>query len=231
MEWSSPPAPTAASPRWWASTRRSRRGRGFGDAGRVVIIDSHCHLAGEDYAADLSDVIARATAARVGGALVILSATDGAEGERATRVQAAWPSVRFSIGIHPHHAGEHTANLDDSLATLDEELTAHRAVAIGEIGLDYHYDFSPRDAQQAVFRRQLAMARRRDLPVVIHTREATDDTFDILRAEASGLRVVFHCFTGDTAMARAALDMGAWLSFAGIVTFPRAVELREVARM
>ena len=195
------------------------------------MIDSHCHLAGEEYASDLPDVVARATAAGVSGALVILSATDRAEGERATRVHAAWPAVRFSIGIHPHHAGDHADDLDRSLASLEAELAAHGAVAIGEIGLDYHYDFSPREAQQEVFRRQLALARRRELPVVIHTREATDDTFAILRAEASGLRVVFHCFTGDTAMATTALEMGAWLSFAGIVTFPRAIELREVARM
>ena len=103
-------------------------------------------------------------------------------------------------------------------------------MALGEIGLDYHYDFSPRDIQQEVFRRQLRLARKRDLPVIIHTREATDDTFRLLADESAGLRVVFHCFTGGLEMAATALDMGAVLSFAGIVTFPKAAELREVAR-
>ena len=105
------------------------------------------------------------------------------------------------------------------------------AVAIGEIGLDYHYDFSPRFLQQEVFRAQLRLARELERPVIIHTREATDDTFAILREESAGVPVVFHCFTGGMEMARAALDVGAWLSFAGIVTFPNARELRDVARM
>jgi TatD DNase family protein len=113
---------------------------------------------------------------------------------------------------------------------VDAALSAHDAVAVGEIGLDYHYDFSPRDVQQEVFRRQLHLARRRSLPVVIHTREATDDTFRILREDGAELRLVFHCFTGTSEMAQTALDMGAWLSFAGILTFPKAAELREIAR-
>ena len=104
--------------------------------------------------------------------------------------------------------------------------------ALGEIGLDYHYDFAPRDVQQEVFREQLGLAGRRKLPIVIHTREAEDDTFRILsrgaRGDAGG---VFHCFTGDRAMARRALDAGFHLSLAGIVTFPRATELHEVAKM
>jgi TatD DNase family protein len=103
---------------------------------------------------------------------------------------------------------------------------------LGEIGLDYHYDFSPRDAQQAVFRSQIALARERRLPIVIHTREAEDDTFRILEEEhAADVPVVFHCFTGDRDMARRTLDAGYDLSLAGIVTFPRALELQEVARL
>ena len=103
---------------------------------------------------------------------------------------------------------------------------------LGEIGLDYHYDFSPRDAQQAVFARQIALARDRRLPIVIHTREAEDDTFRILEeGRASDVPVVLHCFTGDRAMAQRALDAGYDLSLAGIVTFPRALELQEVARL
>ena len=195
------------------------------------MIDSHCHLAGEEFAADLDAVVERARSAGLAGAMVILSSGDGAELERAGRVRAAWPEVRFSVGIHPHQAGQHGDDLDAAMARLDAELDAHDAVALGEIGLDYHYDFSPRPIQQEVFRRQLELAGKRDLPVIIHTREATDDTFQTLRDHAAGLRVVFHCFTGGMEMARAALDLGAWLSFAGIVTFPKAGDLRDVARM
>jgi TatD DNase family protein len=195
------------------------------------MIDSHCHLAGEEFAGDLDAVVERAVAAGLTGAMVILSCGDRAEAERASRVRAVWPQVRFSVGIHPHQAGEHAADLDGGIAQLERDLTSHGAVALGEIGLDYHYDFSPREIQQEVFRRQLAVARARRLPVVIHTREATEDTFRLLREHGGGVRVVFHCFTGGLEMARAALDIGAWLSFAGIVTFPKAAELRAVAAM
>jgi TatD DNase family protein len=194
------------------------------------MIDSHCHLAGEEFTGDLDAVVARARAAGLSGALVILAAGDDAEAERAKSVKAAWDAVRFSAGIHPHQAAGH-ADLDAAISRLDADLTSYQAVALGEIGLDYHYDFSPRDIQQEVFRRQLRLARRRDLPVIIHTREATDDTFRLLGAEGAGLRVVFHCFTGGIEMAARALDMGAVLSFAGIVTFPKAAELRQVAQM
>jgi TatD DNase family protein len=144
-------------------------------------------------------------------------------------VAELWPDVKFSVGIHPLQAGAHRADIDAGLSMVEADLAARGAVALGEIGLDYHYDFSPRDVQQEVFRRQLRLARERGLPVIIHTREATDDTFRILREDGAGLRVVFHCFTGTPDMARAALDFGAWISFAGIVTFPKAAELREVA--
>lgn len=195
-----------------------------------AMIDSHCHLAGAEFAADLPDVVDRARAADVRRALVILSLGDATEAQGAVRVRELWPEVAFSVGIHPHHAGDHAGNIDRSLAALDAALTAHAAVAIGEVGLDYHYEFSPRLVQEEVFRRQLRMARARRLPVVLHTRAATEDTFRVLREEGEGLRLVFHCFTGTAEMARRAIDLGAWLSFAGIVTFPRAVELREIAR-
>ena len=103
------------------------------------------------------------------------------------------------------------------------------ASAVGEIGLDYHYDFAPRDVQQEIFRAQIHLASERGLPVIIHTREATADTFRVLE-ETGCRRGVFHCFTGDLAMAQQALDLGFYLSFAGIVTFPKAQELRNVAR-
>jgi TatD DNase family protein len=194
------------------------------------MIDSHCHLAGAEFESDLEAVVDRARAAGLQSALVILSAGDADEAQRARRLRDLWPEVAFAVGIHPHHAGEHAVDIDRAIDALDAQLTACGAVALGEIGLDYHYDFSPRDVQQDVFRRQLRLARARHLPVVLHTREATDDTFAILREEGKGLRLVFHCFTGTAAMASRAIDLGAWVSFAGIITFPKAADLREIAR-
>ena len=195
------------------------------------MIDSHCHLAGEEFAADLEAVVARARAAGVTGALCILAAGDEQESAAADRVRALWPSVSFSAGIHPHTAAA-AGDVDRALAQLRASLQRERAVAVGEIGLDYHYDFSPRDVQKRVFEAQVALAVDMNLPVVIHTREATDDTFDILRqAGQHRIRGVFHCFTGDSGMARRALDIGFAISLSGIVTFPRADELRAVAAM
>lgn len=196
------------------------------------MIDSHCHLAGEEFEADLDDVIRRAVDAGVSGALVILSAGDAAEASRAARVRHAWPAVRFAVGVHPHQAGTFAGRVDAAIDTVRADVAREGACAIGEIGLDYHYDFSPRDVQQDIFRAQVCLARELSLPIVIHTREATADTFRIVADEGEGqVRGVFHCFTGDAGMARAALDMDFCLSFAGIVSFPKAAELRDVARL
>ena len=197
------------------------------------MIDSHCHIAGPEFAGDLDDVIARATAAGVTHALVILAADDESEIAQAREVSSRWGGVRFSIGVHPHAAGTFAADPDEAADRVGRAIDAQPLTrGLGEIGLDYHYDFSPREAQRAVFRRQIAVARERRLPIVIHTREAEDDTFQILADERAGdVPVVFHCFTGNRAMARRALDAGFYLSLAGIVTFPRAEELREVARL
>jgi TatD DNase family protein len=197
------------------------------------VIDSHCHLAGEEFAADLSDVIARASAAGISGALVIVGAEDEEEYRRAQHVTSAWPGVRLSIGVHPHTAGTFADNPAAAAHLVEAKLAGTpTARAIGEIGLDYHYDFAPRGVQQAVFREQIALAQRRALPIVIHTREAEEDTFGILaEVPLREPRGVFHCFTGDRATARRALDAGFYISLAGIVTFPRATELHEVARM
>jgi TatD DNase family protein len=195
------------------------------------MIDSHCHLAGEEFAADLDAVIDRARNAGVSGALCILAAGDDAESAAAARLRKMWPPVKFSVGVHPHVAGK-VAGADEAAAIVRRGVEAEHAVAIGEIGLDYHYDFSPRDVQRHVFEAQVALALDLDLPVIIHTREATDDTFDVLKGTGAGrVRGVFHCFTGDVAMARRALDIGFYVSLSGIVTFPRAEELRRVAAM
>lgn len=195
------------------------------------MIDSHCHVAGEEFAADLPDVAARAAAAGVTMALCILEAEDERELARAAQVRAVWPGIRFATGVHPHHAAKFDGNTPGLLDTVGQALDAAQACAVGEIGLDYHYDFSPRDVQQEVFRAQIRLAIERDLPIIIHTREAVEDTFQIIR-EAGGERVrgVFHCFTGDAAMARDALAIGFYLSYAGILTFPKAGDLRDAAK-
>jgi TatD DNase family protein len=193
--------------------------------------DSHCHLAGEEFAADLPDVIARAKAAGVSRALVILAAEDDEEIARASVVSGAWPECRFAVGVHPHNAKVFADNPQAAANVVAARLAAlPHARAVGEIGLDYHYDFSPRDVQHAVFRAQLRLALERDLPVVIHTREAEEDTLRILMEEGqSRLRGVFHCFTGDTAAAARVLATGFYLSIPGVVTFPKGEALRQAA--
>jgi TatD DNase family protein len=197
------------------------------------MIDSHCHIAGPEFADDLEAVVARARTAGVERAFVILAADDEPELAQAAAVVACWPEVRCSIGVHPHAAGKFAGEPAAAARLVEAALAAQPlSRAVGEIGLDYHYDFAPREAQQAVFREQIRLARRRRLPIVIHTREAEDDTFRILDEEgASEIGGVFHCFTGDRDMAARALAIGFHLSLAGIVTFPRALELKEVARM
>lgn len=198
-----------------------------------MYVDSHCHIAGTEFAADLDAVVDRARAAGVIQALVILAADDGPELTQAAQVLARWPEARFSIGIHPHNASRFGGDVDSAARLVDAAIDAQPLTrGLGEIGLDYHYDFAPRDVQQLVFATQIRLARRRRLPIVIHTREADDDTFRILKEESAGeAGGVFHCFTGDRQAARRALDLGFHISLAGIVTFPRAVELQEVARL
>ena len=197
------------------------------------MIDSHCHLAGEEFAGDLPEVVQRAIAAGLSHALVVLAADADREFDQAQQLTGLWGAVRFSIGVHPHAAATFADTPPSAAGLVENRIELEPwARAIGEIGLDYHYDFAPRDVQQQVFREQLRLARRRTLPIVIHTREAEDDTFKILAEESAGdAGGVFHCFTGDRAMARRALDLGFHLSLAGIVTFPRALELHEVAKM
>jgi TatD DNase family protein len=197
------------------------------------MIDSHCHLADDAFVDDLEEVTDRAKAAGLNSALCILDTTNPLEAKRFQRVVEAWPSVRCATGVHPHQAGQYRDREDDvesAVARAIAELP--QACAVGEIGLDYHYDFAPRELQQEVFRRQVRLAREQALPVVIHTREADADTVAILREEGGGeVRGVFHCFAGDVDLARQALDLGFYVSFSGIVTFRRAEEIRAAAKL
>jgi TatD DNase family protein len=196
-----------------------------------VLVDSHCHLADEAFVADLPDVVARARAAGVEAALCILTAGDEAELARAGAVRAAWAGVRFAAAVHPHKAGEYASDPSEAVRLTSNALDRMQAVAVGEIGLDYHYDFAPRAVQRDVFAGQVALALERDLPVVIHTRLASEDTLAVIREAGRGrVRGVMHCFTGTTTEASAALDAGFYISLAGILTFPKASDLRDTAR-
>jgi TatD DNase family protein len=193
------------------------------------VIDSHCHLADEAFVADLTEVVARAEAAGVTRAICILSADTSEEHHRVAAVRAAWPSVQFATAVHPHRSGAYAGRVADAVRAVREVAERVDAPLLGEMGLDYHYDFAPRDVQQTVFAAQVEFAVEVDLPVAIHTRLATDDTVAILKEAGAGrIRGVMHCFTGTTAEARQALDLGFYLSIPGIVTFPKAGDLRDV---
>lgn len=193
------------------------------------MIDTHCHLADDAFRDDLDAVVARARAAGVGRGLCILAADDEGELARAADVAMAWPGALFAAGIHPHRSGAHADAVANVPSVLDGAVDRTNAVVVGEIGLDYHYDPAPRDVQRAVFQTQVGFALERDLPVVIHTREAMADTLDVLRDAGSRLRSVLHCFTGTLAEAEAAMELGAYISLSGIATFPKAGDLRELA--
>jgi TatD DNase family protein len=195
------------------------------------VIDSHCHLADAAYADDLEAVVGRAHEAGVSGGLCVLSCGDTEEAARGRRVAGLWPDLRFAVGVHPHQAHEFAGREADAVAAVKAALsTTPGASAIGEIGLDYHYDFSPRDVQRGIFRAQVRLARESGLPVVIHTREADDDTVDIVREEGCGkVGGVFHCFSGTEPLADQALSLGFLVSFSGMITFPGAASIRAIA--
>lgn len=195
------------------------------------MIDSHCHLADPAFAEDLEAVIQRAQEAGVRAGLCVLSLSDPDELARAARVASLWPAARFAVGLHPHEARAFAGRTDALAAAMDQAWgQVPRPCAVGEIGLDYHYDLSPREVQRDAFRAQVALARLRGRPVIVHTREADEDTIAILEEEGRReVRGVFHCFSGSASLARAALDLGFALSFSGIATFPRAEELRAIA--
>jgi TatD DNase family protein len=192
-----------------------------------VIIDSHCHIHIPSYDADRAEVIARAEAAGVEG-LVVIGSHDGLQDcERALAVAAPRGSTWATLGVHPHDAKV----CDEPLFEAIQALAAHeKVVAIGETGLDFYYDHSPREVQAAVFRRFVGMARQTGLPLCLHVRDAHPETIAILReTRAEEIGGVVHCFTGTREDARAYLALGFHLGITGIVTFKTATELQHVA--
>jgi len=194
-----------------------------------ILIDSHCHLADEAFLADLDDVAHRAHAAGVSEAVCILSADTPEEHARIEAVRTAWPGVLFATAIHPHRAGPYAGRVSAAVRAVRTIAAQVSAPLLGEMGLDYHYDFAPREVQREVFAAQVQLAVELNLPVAIHTREAGNDTIEILQDAGGGrVRGVMHCFTGTVSDAHQALDLGFYLSIPGIVTFPKAGALREV---
>jgi TatD DNase family protein len=194
------------------------------------VIDSHCHLDDERFNADRDAVIERALAAGVETMVSIGTADGPPDLEAAIRLADRYACVYATVGVHPHDAAKATP---ETLRHLEQLLRHPKVVGLGEIGLDYHYDNSPRDVQRAVFRDQIAIARDAGRPIIIHTREAWEDTFSILDEHwaPAGLPGVMHCFTGGPREAGICLRLGFSISFAGIVTFPKSVEIHQAAGM
>src|SRR5450432_1556742 len=195
-----------------------------------MFIDSHAHIDGTEYDADRDEVIQRARDAGVSTILTV-GTGDPHSGalERAVQLADNHKDVFAAIGTHPHDASLFDDRAEERIKKLIKE--SSRVIAWGEIGLDYHYDNSPREVQREVFRRQLRLARAAGLPVIIHTREAEDDTIEIIKDEWDdpNTRGIMHCFSGSLKLAEATMELGFMISFAGVLTFKKAADLREVA--
>ena len=194
------------------------------------MIDSHCHLDSEKFEGDREAAIDRALAAGVERMVSIGSGDGPPDLECGVRLADRHPAIYATVGVHPHDASK----VDAGTYPRPAELLRHpKVVALGEIGLDYHYDFSPRDVQKAVFIEQMRVAADARKPIVIHTREAWEDTLALLQEhwKPTGLGGIMHCFSGTPAEAKLCLYLGFHLSFGGIVTFPKATDIHKSARM
>jgi TatD DNase family protein len=194
-----------------------------------MLADSHCHLDHEQFDADREAVIERAIAAGVERMVAIGTGDGPPHLETGIRLADRYPAIYATVGVHPHDASKSEPETFQQLAEL---LRHPKVVALGEIGLDYHYDFSPRETQRDVFVEQMRVASDAGKPIVIHTREAWEDTLALIEQHWSprGLPGIMHCFSGGPAEAARCVELGFYLSFGGIVTFPKALELQEAAR-
>jgi TatD DNase family protein len=191
------------------------------------MIDSHCHLDFADFGPDRAEVLARARGAGVTAFVCIGSGSDTVSARQAVALAAVEPDVFAAVGVHPHDVAKMS---EADWTELEGLARAPRVVGIGETGLDYHYDHSPRDVQRAAYERFIGLARAARRPVISHVRDAHDDAVELLRAAgAAEVGGVIHCFTGGVAEARKYLDMGHHLSFSGILTFKNAQPIRDAA--
>ncbi len=191
-----------------------------------MLTDTHAHLFDEQFSADFEEVIERAIAKNL--QYIVIPATDLASSEKAIRLAERYPMIYATAGVHPHD----TKNWDSAWLKTIEEFASHpKVVAIGEIGLDYFYDFSPKPQQLKAFRDQIELALSLDLPVVVHNRDSDDDMMEIIRSySGSGLRAQFHCFNGSLAHALDYIAMHHMISFTGNITFKKSDDLRETVR-
>lgn len=198
-----------------------------------VLIDSHCHIDGEHFDVDRDEVVIRASESGVAAMLNVGTGDPHSDDlRRAVETAARYENVFASVGVHPHDAKLYDEAAEEHLVDLVR--SSSKVIAWGEIGLDFYYDHSPRDVQIAVFQRQIRKAAELDLPIIIHSRDANDETVQVLRQECdrSDFRGgIMHCFGGTPDMAKALMDIGFLISFAGNVTFKKAEELREAARV
>src|SRR5688572_22325933 len=199
----------------------------------MTLIDSHCHIDGEAFDIDRDDVVQRAKNAGVRAMLTIGTGDPHSDDFRkAVAVSEQYENVFASVGVHPHDAKLYDDKAENHL--IDLVKSSDKVIAWGEIGLDFYYDHSPRDVQIEVFRRQIRTARELDLPIIIHSRDANDETVESLREECSYENFrggIMHCFGGTPAMAESLMEIGFLISFAGNVTFKKADQLREAARV
>ena len=193
------------------------------------MIDSHCHLDSAEFGDDRDAVIERAIAAGVEHMLAIGTGDGPPDLEAGLRLADKYAAFYATVGVHPHHASKATA---DDFKRLADLLAHPKVLAIGEIGLDYHYDFSPREIQKSAFIQQMVIASRALKPIVIHTREAWDDTLAMIEQHWTphGIGGIMHCFSGGPEEARRAIELGFYLSFGGILTFPKALAVQDAAK-
>jgi TatD DNase family protein len=193
-----------------------------------MLIDSHAHIQGKEYAGEVEAVIARAGEVGVEKIIAVGGAGDMSSNTEAVALAKTFPDIYATVGMHPHDAKDVGA---DELKKLKDLAAAPKVIAVGETGLDYYYDHSPREVQRRVFAEFIHLARETGLPIVVHERDAAQDVADLLRTEGAGkLRGAIHCFTGDYEAACTYLDLGFYISFTGIITFKNAGPLREVVR-
>lgn len=190
-----------------------------------MLVDSHAHIDDNRFDADRDAVLERAAAAGI--ELIVNIGADMASSARSIALAEKYPQIYAAVGMHPHDAKEMQ---EQDYSQLQRWVAHPKVVAIGEIGLDYHYDLSPRPVQKEVFLRQLDIARQTGKPFIVHEREAHADTFEIIRTAAKGLAGVFHCFSGSIETAREYLKLGFYISVAGPVTFPKSAKTKEVAQ-
>ncbi|MCD6452203.1 MAG: TatD family hydrolase [Acidobacteria bacterium] len=186
-----------------------------------MFIDIHTHLDSPEFTSDLEEVIARAEKEGVG--FILTAGVDGESSEKAVSLAEAHPFVYAAVGIHPHDAKKAS---DEDFSLIERLSSRKKVIAIGEIGLDYYRNYSPPEDQKRVFRRLLLLAKEVDLPVIVHSRESIDDVLKMI--EEVGGKGILHCFPGPLSAAYTALTLGFFISFAGNITYPKAVRLREM---